>query len=75
MEYYVGLDISLRSCALCIVDSKGIVHFERELPCDVEDISACLKLFEYQTAKRSVTRIYDPRSFRRRKTSLTQTPN
>ncbi len=23
MEYFAGLDVSLRSCALCIVDSKG----------------------------------------------------
>lgn len=32
MEYYVGLDISLRSSALCIVDSKGKVCIERESP-------------------------------------------
>jgi hypothetical protein len=31
MEYYAGLDVALRSCALCIVDSKGTVLFEREL--------------------------------------------
>ena len=30
MEYYVGLDVSLRSCAFCIVDSKGKVYLERE---------------------------------------------
>ncbi|MFT6169868.1 MAG: hypothetical protein ACJAR9_001992 [Celeribacter sp.] len=42
MEYYVGLDVSLRSCALCIVDSKGTVLFERELPCEVSDIAECL---------------------------------
>ena len=29
MEYYVGLDVLLRSCALCIVDGKGTVLFER----------------------------------------------
>ena len=38
MKYYVGLDVSLRSCALCIVDSKGTVLFERDLPCEVSDI-------------------------------------
>jgi tRNA A37 threonylcarbamoyladenosine modification protein TsaB len=32
MEYYVGLDVSLRSCALCIVDNKGKVYLEREYP-------------------------------------------
>ena len=39
MEYYVGLDVSLRSCALCIVDGKGKVYPERELPCEVQDIA------------------------------------
>jgi len=29
MEYFAGLDVSLRSCALCIVDSKGATQFER----------------------------------------------
>lgn len=42
MEYYVGLDVSLRSCALCIVDGKGVMLFERELPCDVNEIADCL---------------------------------
>ena len=47
MEYYAGLDVSLRSCALCIVDSKGKVCLERELPCEVEDIAACLEAFDH----------------------------
>ncbi|MEG3663475.1 IS110 family transposase, partial [Celeribacter halophilus] len=47
MEYYVGLDVSLRSCALCIVDNKGKVYLERELPCEVEDIADCLAAFEH----------------------------
>ena len=34
MEYYAGLDVSLRSCAVCIVDNGGRVLFERELACD-----------------------------------------
>ena len=46
MENYAGLDVSLRSCALCIVDSKGKVCLERELPCEVADIGACLETFE-----------------------------
>jgi hypothetical protein len=45
MEYFAGIDISLRSCALCIVDGKGIVLLERELPCEVSDIAACLGAF------------------------------
>ena len=47
MEYYVGLDVSLRSCALCIVDTKGIVVLERELACEVDDIAECLSQFQY----------------------------
>ena len=43
MEYSVGLDISLRSCALCILDSRGEVYLERELACGVQEISKCLE--------------------------------
>ncbi|MGV8989492.1 MAG: IS110 family transposase [Cypionkella sp.] len=37
--------MSLRSCALCIVDAKGKVVLERELPCEVGDIADCLNSF------------------------------
>ncbi len=47
MDYFVGLDISLRSCALCIVDTKGNVLLERELACEVNDITECLSEFEF----------------------------
>lgn len=47
MEYYVGLDVSLRSCALYIVDGKGTVLFEREVPCEVSDIAECLVEFPH----------------------------
>ena len=42
MDYYAGLDVSLRSCAVCIVDNKGNVLLERELACEIADISNCL---------------------------------
>ena len=45
MNYYAGLDVSLRSCALCIVDNNGKVHFEKELPCEFMDIADCLARF------------------------------
>ena len=48
MEYFAGLDVSLRSCALCIVDSKGTTLFERELPCEIKDIAECLTNFPHQ---------------------------
>lgn len=47
MEYFAGLDVSLRSCALCIVDSKGTVLFERELPCEVDEIADHLNSFSH----------------------------
>jgi len=47
MEYFAGLDVSLRSCAVFIVDSKGAVLFERELPCEVNDIAACFAGFRH----------------------------
>ena len=47
MEYFAGPDVSLRSCALCIVDSKGAVRFERELPREVTDIAGCLRDFPH----------------------------
>lgn len=47
MEYFVGLDVSLRSCALCVVDPKGNVVLERELTCEVNDIAECLSEFEF----------------------------
>jgi len=47
MDYFVGLDVSLRSCALCIVDTKGNVVLERELACEVDDIAECLSEFEF----------------------------
>lgn len=45
MEYFAGLDVSLRSCAICVVDAKGKVMLERELPCEVGDIADCLNSF------------------------------
>ena len=51
MDYYVGLDVSLRSCALCIVDEKGSVRLERELPCEIEAIAGALADFPNPVAR------------------------
>lgn len=51
MEYFAGLDVSLRSCALCIVDARGGVAFERELACDVGEITDCLARFSHPIAR------------------------
>lgn len=47
MNCYAGIDVSLRSCAVCIVDGRGKVLFEQELPCEVEDITKCLNGFAH----------------------------
>ena len=47
MEYFAGIDVSLRSCALCIVDGRGTVLLEPELPCEVSDIAECLGTFPH----------------------------
>lgn len=47
MEYYAGLDVPLRSCALCIVDRNGKVLFERGVPCEVKGIAECLSDFPH----------------------------
>ncbi|WP_254684155.1 IS110 family transposase [Phaeobacter inhibens] len=39
--------MSLRSCALCVVDPKGNVVLERELACEINDIAECLSEFEF----------------------------
>ena len=43
MDYYVGLDVSLRSVAVCAVDTDGKHIFERTVACEIEDIAACLR--------------------------------
>lgn len=51
MEYFVGLDVSLRSCALCVVDAKGDIVLERELACDVDEITECLMDFPHPISR------------------------
>ncbi|MEM7654410.1 MAG: hypothetical protein AAF220_14720 [Pseudomonadota bacterium] len=43
MDYFVGLDVSLRSVAVCVVDADGKNVFERSVACEIEDIVACLR--------------------------------
>ncbi|PUB14218.1 IS110 family transposase [Yoonia sediminilitoris] len=51
MDYFAGPDVSLRTCALCIVDTKGAIIFERELACDVDEITDCLKGFAHPVVR------------------------
>lgn len=45
MDYFVGLDVSLRSIAVCVIDAGGQVVFERSIDCEIEDIRQCLAGF------------------------------
>lgn len=46
MAHYVGLDVGLRTTALCIVDASGAVRLERSIPSEVDEIARCLAGFE-----------------------------
>ncbi|QTD56894.1 IS110 family transposase [Parasphingorhabdus cellanae] len=43
MGYYVGLDVALRSVALCVVTGDGEIVLERALACEVGEIVECLR--------------------------------
>jgi transposase len=43
MEYYVGLDVSLRQTSICVVDQAGSVVREGVVDSDPEAISAYVK--------------------------------
>ena len=43
MDYFVGLDVSLRSVAVCVIDASGKHVFERVVACEIEDIVTCLR--------------------------------
>lgn len=43
MDYYVGLDVSLRSVAVWVIDVDGKRVFERTAECEIDDIVRCLE--------------------------------
>ena len=51
MNVYVGLDVSLRSVAMCVVDLKGAIVEELNLPCEVEPISAHIRAAGYEVER------------------------
>lgn len=51
MSYFVGLDVSLRSVALCVIDADGEIILERALDCEVEAIDKCLQKFDRPITK------------------------
>ena len=47
MTYYAGLDVSLRTVNVCVVDDDGGVAAETKLPSDVQEIVTYLDELEY----------------------------
>ena len=45
MTYYTGIDVSLRSVSICVVDASGEVRHEAKVPAEIDDIVDCLKRF------------------------------
>lgn len=43
MTYYVGLDVSVKLTAICIIDDAGKVAMERVVASDPEDIGRCIE--------------------------------
>jgi transposase len=46
MRHYAGLDVSLRSVAICIVDAEGGIRLETSVPSEVEDMAQVLEGFD-----------------------------
>ncbi|MGJ8547762.1 MAG: hypothetical protein ACSHWZ_20150 [Sulfitobacter sp.] len=42
-DYYVGLDVSLQTVAVCVIDKGGKRVFERSVDCAIDDISQCFE--------------------------------
>ena len=45
MTYFTGIDVSLRSVSICIVDETGAVRLEAKVAAEVEVIVAALRRF------------------------------
>jgi transposase len=51
MEYYVGLDVSLKLTAICIVDRTGKIQREVAVPSDPEAIAAFIESYSSTVAR------------------------
>ena len=52
MKYFTGIDVSLRSVSICVVDEAGVVQYENKVAAEVEVIVAALR--RYSTEIRQV---------------------
>jgi transposase len=46
MTYYTGIDVSLRSVSICVVDDSGAIRFESKVVAETEAIVGALRKFE-----------------------------
>jgi len=50
MTYYAGLDVSLRSVNLCVINDQGEIKAETKLDSEVDDIAAYLHGLDYDVS-------------------------
>ncbi|WP_167620167.1 hypothetical protein [Paracoccus ravus] len=43
MDHYAGLDVSLRSVAICVIDAQGKIVFERSVSFEIAGVVGCLE--------------------------------
>jgi transposase len=48
MKYFTGIDVSLRSVSICVVDDAGTVHYEAKVAAEIDMIVATLRRFSEQ---------------------------
>ena len=45
MTYYTGIDVSLRSVSICVVNDKGEIRLEAKVAAEIDAIVDCLHRF------------------------------
>jgi hypothetical protein len=61
MEHYVGLDVSLKLTAICIVDRTGKIEREAVVASDPEAIAAFIKSYAPHVARVGLGRDWESR--------------
>ena len=54
MKYYTGLDVSMKTTSICIVDQHGSIVLEETVPTDPTSISAAIKSTELKIEKAAI---------------------
>jgi len=48
MKYFTGIDVSLRSVSICVVDEAGEVRYEGKVAAEIDVIVAALRRFSVE---------------------------